>query len=286
MKAKVGDLELQYDTFGDRASKPLLLIMGLGAQMTTWPEGLCEELAARGFFVARFDNRDIGLSTYLDELGPPDFAAPAYTLDDMAADAVGVLDHLGVEKAHVVGASMGGMIAQLVAINHADRVLSLTSIMSNVGGGDSVQPADGSLGAIFAPPPPDREGRIESSVVLRRILAGGNPIDEARERELAAAQIDRAWHPEGTMRQAAAIVSAGSRRDALGRLQVPALVIHGQDDPLVPPENGRRTAGAIPGARLLEFEGMGHNLPPQTWPRIADAIADLAARTEAPQATA
>ena len=281
MKAKVGDLELEYDTFGDRNARPLLLIMGLGAQMTTWPVGLCEELAARDFFVARFDNRDVGLSTYLDELGPANFAVPAYTLDDMAADAVGVLDHLAIDKAHIVGASMGGMIAQLVAINHPERVLSLTSIMSNVGGDDNAQPADEAITAIFAPPPPDREGRIESSLTIRRILAGGNPIDEDRERELAAAQIDRAWHPEGTMRQAAAILSARSRREALGRLRVPALVIHGQDDPLVPLENGRRTAGAIPGARLLEFEGMGHNLPPRTWPLIADAVAELARAAEA-----
>jgi pimeloyl-ACP methyl ester carboxylesterase len=291
MKARAGDVELEYDTFGDRTTgRPLLLIMGLGSQMVAWPVGLCENLVRRGFFVIRFDNRDIGLSSHLDHLGVPDRLAAAlgqfeggYTLDDMAADAVGVLDHLGIDKAHVAGASMGGMIAQLVALNHPERVLTLTSIMSHLGGEDAVAPQAERLGALLALPPEDREGRVAHGLEVRRALAGGNPIDEATEREQAALAVDRSWHPAGTARQLAAIGRAPSRRERLQALAIPTLVVHGVDDPLVPVENGRRTAAAVPGARYLEITEMGHHLPPAVWPRVAGAIAELAAdaRTDA-----
>jgi len=290
MKATVGELELEYDTFGQERDPALLLIMGLATQMTAWPEPFCEALASHGFHVIRFDNRDIGLSTYLDHLPLPsnlDFVTrrvrPAYTLDDMAADAVGLLDALGIGKAHVVGASMGGMIAQLVAINHPDRVLSLTSIMSNLGGRDAVAPSLRVVGRLLLPPPKDRAGRIRRQVQTQRLLAGGNPVDEARLEQLAVMSIDRSYHPAGMRRQLAAAAAAPSRRDRLAKLRLPALVIHGADDPLVPAENGRRTAAAIPGARLLEVEGMGHNMPPKKWPELADAIAETARQAEAAQ---
>src|SRR5579872_4211345 len=274
MKARVRELELEYDTFGRSGDPAVLLIMGLGTQMIAWPAPFCQALADNGFHVVRFDNRDIGLSTHLDHLPQPrniDFIArrvrPAYTLDDMAADAVGLLDVLEIRKAHIVGASMGGMIAQLVVINHQDRVLSLTSIMSAIGGRDHVAPSLKVLGRLLLPAPKTREGRIERHVDTARLLAGGNPVDEARLREFATLSVDRSYHPAGMRRQLAASAAAPSRREALGRLQVPALVIHGMNDPLIPPENGRRTAAAIPGSRLVEISGMGHNLPPQKWPQ-------------------
>jgi pimeloyl-ACP methyl ester carboxylesterase len=290
MKARVGELELEYETFGEASNPALLLIMGLGTQLIAWPEPLCEALAGKGFRVIRYDNRDIGLSTYLDHLPQPrnlDFVTrrvrPAYTLDDMAADAVGLLDALGIGRAHIVGASMGGMIAQLVAINHPDRVLSLTSIMSAVGGKDTAAPSLRVLGRLLLPPPKTRAGRIQRQVDNGRLLAGGHPIDEERLREFAAFSIDRSYHPAGMRRQLAASSAAPSRREALARLRVPALVIHGVDDPLVPLENGRRTAAAIPGARLLEVQGMGHNLPPRNWPQIVDAITEVAQQAESLQ---
>lgn len=290
MKARVGELELEYDTFGRQGDPAVLLIMGLGTQMIAWPEPFCEALASKGFHVIRFDNRDIGHSTHLDHLPLPgnlDFVLrrvkPAYTLDDMAADAVGLLTALGIERAHIVGASMGGMIAQLVAINHRERVLSMTSIMSAVGGKDHVAPSLKVLGRLLLPPPKTRAARIQRQVDTARLLAGGNPVDEDRLGEFAAVSIDRSYHPAGMRRQLAASAAAPSRRARLGRLQVPALVIHGLDDPLVPPENGRRTAAAIPGARLREIPGMGHNLPPQKWPDVINAIVEVAEQAEARQ---
>lgn len=290
MRARVGELELEYDAFGKPSDPAMLLIMGLGTQMIAWPEPFCQALAGKGFHVIRYDNRDIGLSTYLDHLPQPrnlDFVTrrvrPAYTLDDMAADAAGLLDALGIARAHIVGASMGGMIAQLVAINHPERVLSLASIMSAVGGRETVAPSLRVLGRLLLPTPKTREGRIRRQLDTARLLAGGHPIDEERAREFAAAGIDRAYHPAGMRRQLAASATAPSRRAELARLRVPALVIHGVDDPLVPLENGRRTAAAIPGARLLEVEGMGHNLPPSKWPEIVQAIAATAQQAEALQ---
>lgn len=276
MRAAVGDVELEYETLGDPARRPLLLIMGLGSQLITWPDGFCKALVDRGFFVIRFDNRDAGLSTHLDHLPA---VVPGYSLDDMAEDAVGLLDHLGVSKAHVLGASMGGMIAQVLAIRRPERVLSLTSLMSHVGGEDAVQASAEVLAGLFTAPAPDREGRIEQGLRARRILAGGNPIDEAASRALVAREIDRSYHPAGLQRQGVALMNAPSRRQALGALRMPVLVVHGVDDPLVPPENGRRTAAAVPGARLMEIPAMGHNLPEAVWAPIADAVSALADAT-------
>jgi pimeloyl-ACP methyl ester carboxylesterase len=283
-RARVNSLELEYDSFGDPEATPLLLVMGLSYQMIEWDDALCELIASRGFQVTRFDNRDIGLSTKLDELGPPDImgllggtARAPYSLDDMAGDAVGLLDALGVPAAHVVGVSMGGMIAQLMAINHPQRVLSLTSIMSTVGGRHVVlaEPAVGA--ALLAPPGQTREEQVEHSLANRRLIFGtGMPFDEDLARRKAERAVDRCFYPDGAMRQLAAIFAAPDRTAGLGRLTIPTLVIHGENDPLVPPANGRQTAAALPRARLIMIPGMGHALPQQVWPQVVDAIAAVA----------
>ena len=283
-RAHVNGLEIEYESFGDPGATPLLLVMGLSYQMIEWDDALCEMIAGRGFRVTRFDNRDSGLSTKLEKLGPPNLvgvftrtAGPPYTLDDMAGDAVGVLDAIGVNRAHIVGASMGGMIAQLIAINFPDRVLSLTSIMSTVGGPNVVQ-AEPAVGALLLVPPGEtREERVEQSLNSRRIIFGtGMPFDEERARWKAERAVDRSFSPAGSQRQLAAIMAAPDRTAALGRLTIPTLVIHGDNDPLVPPENGRQTAAALPDARLIMIPGMGHALPDQVWPQVVDAIVTVA----------
>lgn len=283
-RATANGIEIEYETFGSPDARPLLLIMGLGAQMLSWDEELCTELAERGFYVIRFDNRDSGLSTWMDGGGRPDIAAalsgdaqPAYQLDDLAADAAGLLDAMGIPAAHIVGASMGGFIAQLVAINHPEEALSLTSIMSGPGGHDAVPPKPEAAPILLVTPPPTRDERIEQAMWIRRILVGpGDPFDEELERTRAARNVDRAYNPYGTGRQLVAILAAQSRTERLHGVGVPTLVIHGVDDVLVPVENGRLVAAAVPGARLIEFDGMGHDLPKRVWPQVEDAIAELA----------
>ncbi len=283
-RLKANGIEIEYETMGDAKAPPMLMIMGLGAQLTTWDEGFCQDLADRGFHVIRYDNRDAGLSTRMEGAGPADIVAaysghpdPAYTLDDLAADAVGVLDALGIAAAHIVGASMGGFIAQLVAINHADRVLSLTSIMSGPGGEDEVPPTPEAAVVLTQAPGPTRAERIALGVVARRVLAGeGNPFDEEEETRRLEQLYDRAYYPLGFGRQLVAILAATSRVPALAGVRVPTLVVHGIDDPLVPLENGRRVASAVPRAQLMELDGMGHNVPKRYWPLVADAIAETA----------
>jgi pimeloyl-ACP methyl ester carboxylesterase len=284
-------LRIAYDEFGERSARPLLLIMGLGGQMVLWREEFCEALAGRGHRVIRFDNRDVGESSWLDELGVPDVmavfgavamrqpvAAP-YLIRDMAADADGLLVALGIDAAHVVGASMGGMIAQALAIDFPSRVRSLTSIMSSTGNPDLPPPAPSALSALLAPPPTDRAESIERGVaVFRTIGSPGFPFDEAEVRELAARSYDRGFNPSGVVRQLVAILASGSRHEALRALSIPALVIHGRDDPLVPLAAGEDTAAAIPGAELLVVDGMGHDLPRPLWPRVIDAITRLTTR--------
>jgi pimeloyl-ACP methyl ester carboxylesterase len=279
-------IQIEYDTFGDSSAPPLLLIMGLGAQMILWDEEFCEQLAAKGHYVIRFDNRDIGLSTKIDEAGVPNVMEAmsvimgggkfdsAYTLDDMSDDAVGLLDALGIDRAHVCGASMGGMIAQTVAIKHPDRVSSLTSIMSSTGARDLPQAEPDAMAMLLTPAPTEREASIEHSInVWRTIGSTGFPIDEERVRDRMARSFDRCFHPEGMARQLVAILAHGDRTSALGSVTAPTLVIHGVADPLVPLECGRATAKAVPGANLLEIEGMGHDMPVGAWPQIVDAIA-------------
>jgi pimeloyl-ACP methyl ester carboxylesterase len=282
-------VEIEYESLGDPSGVPMLLIMGLGAQLITWDDGFCQELVKRGFRVIRYDNRDSGLSTKMDAAGPADIMAayageakPAYSLDDLADDAVGVLDALHIPAAHIVGASMGGFIAQLVAINHPNRTLSLTSIMSGPGGVDAVPPTPEASVFLVRAPGPTREEVIALGIESRRLLGGiDNPFDAEDERRKIERAYDRSYYPAGFGRQLVAILAAKTRVPALANVRVPTLVVHGLDDPLVPPENGRRVAAAVPGARLIELEHMGHNLPPEYWPLVADAIAETAARAVA-----
>jgi pimeloyl-ACP methyl ester carboxylesterase len=285
-RARANGIEIEYEFFGDTGADPLLLIMGLGGQMTMWEEGFCRGLAERGYRVIRYDNRDVGLSTRFDHAGLPDIPAlmaaqasgqtaeVAYTMDDMADDAAGLLDVLEIDRAHVVGASMGGMIAQTVAIRHPARVRSLVSIMSSTGNPE-LPPAKPEVMAQFmAPVPTDREGSIERSVQMRLLIGSpGFPTDEATARERAGRAYDRAFTPDGTARQMAAIMTHGNRKPDLASVTAPTLVIHGAADPLVPPAGGHDTADAIPGAELLMIEGMGHDLPEALWGRLTDAIA-------------
>src|SRR5437660_6777190 len=267
-RATCNGIELEYETFGDPSGAPLLLIAGLGSQMISWNDQFCELLAGRGFQVIRFDNRDAGLSTWMDA---------AYTLNDMAADAAGLLDAIGIPAAHVVGASMGGFIAQLVALNHPDRVLTLTSIMSGPNGDDQVQPTTEGSGVLMAPAPDTREERIAIGVWARQALLGpADLFDEPHERARVTRAVDRAYHPAGFGRQLGAVLGARGRLERLGAVGVPTLVIHGDADILVPVENGRRVAAAVPGARLIESEGMGHDVPRRVWSQVTDAIASLA----------
>jgi pimeloyl-ACP methyl ester carboxylesterase len=285
-RCTVGDVELCYEQFGHDQDPVALLIMGLGTQMLAWREEFCERLAARGLRVVRFDNRDNGRSTILRHIPPPTARqlitrelTPGYTLEDMADDAVGLLDHLGAGPAHLVGASMGGMIAQTIAIRHPDRVASLTSIMSTTGARNVGQPALRLYPILLRRAPREREAYIEFvSRMATAIGSPGFPHDDDEVRAVAARAHDRGIHPAGTGRQLAAIIAASDRTPDLRRLDVPALVIHGLADRLVRPTGGRATAAAIPGARLEEIRGMGHDLPQAVWPQVVDGIARLAER--------
>jgi pimeloyl-ACP methyl ester carboxylesterase len=288
----VGPVEIAYETFGDQSDPPLLLVMGLASQMLLWHEDLCRALVARGFFVVRFDNRDIGLSTHLHDAPPPDVMAAlmgdtssaSYTLEDLADDTVGLLDGLGLTRpVHVVGASMGGMIAQTLAIRHPERVASLTSIMSTPGPAIGA-PTQEAVAVLLAPPATSREEAVQRSLTAYRVIGSpGYPLDEEWLSGVAGAAYDRAYDPVGVARQLVAIQASGDRTPALRELDVPTLVVHGEDDPLVQVEGGRATAAAVPGAELLVVPGMGHNLPRQLWPQLVDAIAALADRAEEPE---
>jgi pimeloyl-ACP methyl ester carboxylesterase len=286
---RVGDIEICYETFGDRGDPAMLLIMGLGTQMVAYHDDFCAELAGRGFFVIRHDNRDIGRSTHLDGAPTPSLLqlakrdrSAAYTLADMAHDSVGVLDCLGIEQAHIVGTSMGGMIAQTIAIRHPERTLSLVSIMSNTGGFWNGQPALTMYAVLLRPSPPDRDGFIQHAVeMFTKIGGSGYEPDVEDLRHIATRSFDRGHDAQGSQRQLAAIVADRDRSSQLRKLDVPATVIHGADDKLVRPSGGRATAKAIPGARLVMIAGMGHGLPRGAWPTIIGAIADTADRAGA-----
>jgi pimeloyl-ACP methyl ester carboxylesterase len=288
--AKVGDLEICFETFGDPGDPALLLIMGLGTQMIAWPEPFCERLAGRGFFVIRHDNRDAGRSTHFRDRRPPtlrqlmvrDRSAAAYSLADMAGDSVGVLDHLGIERAHIAGASMGGMIAQTLAARFPERVLSLASIMSNTGHRWKGMPGLRVYPIFIRRPAPGREGAIESTLSAFRLIGSpGFPFEEAELRRLADRSFERGHDPAGSSRQLAAILAAGDRTPELRRIAAPTVVIHGTRDRMVRPSGGRETAKAVPGAQLVEIDGMGHDLPPGAWDRIVDAIVANAQRADA-----
>ncbi|MHA1687965.1 MAG: alpha/beta fold hydrolase [Promethearchaeota archaeon] len=290
-KIKANNIEIEYDTFGDPSNEPLLLIMGLGTQMVAWEPEFCQKLVNKGFYVIRFDNRDVGLSTKFEEAGVPNIMqliltaqrgekieAP-YTLDDMADDAAGLLKALGFEKAHVCGASMGAMITQVLAIRHPEKVLSITSIMGSTGNPELPHARPEAMQVLLKPAPTDRDAYIEDSIRRRRILYGsGFPFDEEKARKLAELSYDRCFNPQGIMRQMAAILAAGNRKSMLSRIKCPTLVIHGGDDPLVPVEGGKDTAESIEEAELLIIEGMGHSLPVECWDQIVEAIAKNAAK--------
>jgi pimeloyl-ACP methyl ester carboxylesterase len=294
---KVGEVELCYEPFGDPDRPAVLLVMGLGTQMIGWHADFCAELAGRGFFVIRYDNRDVGRSTRFSDVPPPkpvEIATrrprrPAYTLSDMANDGIGLLDHLEIEQAHVVGASMGGMIAQTMAASHRERVLSLVSIMSSTGSRWSGQPAPRILPVFLQRPARTKEEYVERIVRLFGLI--GSPAYERGDdelRELAEVGWERGVDPAGFGRQLAAILASGHRAADLRRIEAPTLVVHGKADRLVRPSGGRATAKAIPDARLELIEGMGHDLPRGVWPRILDGIETTAARARQrqPQAAA
>jgi pimeloyl-ACP methyl ester carboxylesterase len=280
-------ISLYYETVGSPADPPLLLVMGYGSQMIAWPRGFSELLAAGGRFVIEFDNRDSGLSSKLDgqtvdteaviaaagagDLDRARELAP-YTLSEMADDCVAVLDALEIDRAHMLGASMGGMIAQQLAIERPERLLSLVSKMSTTGEAEYGSPAPEALAALLTPSPTERQAYIEASSAKAMIWASKRYGDRARAEALAAASYDRCFCPEGAARQFAAILATGPRADGLRELTLPTLVIHGLDDTLITPSGGERTAELVPGARLLLVEDMGHDRPEPLWPLLTEAI--------------
>jgi pimeloyl-ACP methyl ester carboxylesterase len=289
-RAHGNGVELEYETVGDPAGRPLLLVQGLGAQLISVEDGLCQELASRGFLVIRYDNRDAGLSTWFDDARPVNLAAVwggdhstlAYTLEDMADDAVAVLDAAGAEAAHVAGISLGGMIAQLLATRYPARVRSLASIMSTTGDRAVGQPTAEAASVLMSSMPGDRERYIDQAVANTRAISSGTayPFDEDAVRRGAARGFDRAYHPKGTGRQFAAILAAGDRAAALGQIRVPTVVVHGEQDQIIGLSGGEATAAAIPGAHLLRVPGLGHELPPGFWPVLADALVEVADRAD------
>ena len=299
-QVKANGIEIEYESFGPADRDAVLLIMGFSAQLTMWPTELCEELVSRGYRVIRFDNRDVGLSAKLEAKGIPDMEklfgalmtgaaveAP-YSLDDMAADAAGLLDALKIERAHIVGASMGGMIAQLVAANHPEKTLSLTSIMSNTGNPDLPQGSPEARGALLAPAPApdDIEAIIARGINTWKVIGSpGYPTDDQQLRQWVMRDAKRSYYPQGVTRQFAAIVANGDRRPKLKNIKVPTVVLHGADDPLVPVAGGKDTADNIPGAELRVIPGMGHDFPLGLVPVFADAI-EAAARRAAGAARA
>jgi pimeloyl-ACP methyl ester carboxylesterase len=282
-------LDIAYERFGEPQLPPVLLLMGLGTQMIGWPDGFCDALVARRLHVIRSDNRDIGLSSHLSDAPAPDLPAifrgdtssASYTLSDMAADTVGLLDVLGLKSAHLVGGSMGGMIAQTVAIEHPGRVRSLTSIMSTTGDPSVGQSTQQAMAALLSPPATTRDEAIERTLSILRVIGSpGFELDEADVRWRTGLAFDRAHDPVGVSRQFAAIAASGDRTAALGSVSVPTLVLHGAGDPLVNVSGGRATARAIPGAELAVLDGMGHHLSRELWAEIARQIGELVARAE------
>ncbi len=285
-------IDIEYEEFGPKTGAPILLIMGLGAQLTRWPLEFIAMLTSREYRVIRYDNRDVGLSQKFDSAGPADLlkmttemaqgkkASTAYTLEDMANDAVRLLDALRIDKAHIVGASLGGAIGQLVAANHPGKTLSFTSIMSSTGNSALPLAKPEAMAVLLnRPPAGDVEATIEAAVKASKTIGSpGYPTDEKEIRRRAAEDLKRSNYPAGFSRQAAAALANGDRRAALKRIKAPTVVIHGADDPLVPIEGGRDTAANIEGAEMIEIPGMGHDLPAALYSRIVDAIESVAKR--------
>jgi len=281
-------IRIEYDTFGDRSGRPLLMVMGLGAQMIHWRAEFCEQLADAGHYVVRFDNRDVGLSSKFEAAGLPDMAAimgqmaagqpisAPYSLDDMADDAFGLLDALDIPSAHICGASMGGMIVQAMAIRAPRRVSSLTSIMSSTGNRELPPAKPEAMAALMSPAGTNRSEMLARSITVSKVIGSpGYPADPAEVETRALEAYERSFYPVGVARQMVAVASHGNRKSALQQLDIPALVIHGQADPLVPVEGGIDTHEALRGSQLMLIEGMGHDLPRQVWPRIVTGITRL-----------
>jgi pimeloyl-ACP methyl ester carboxylesterase len=281
-QANVNGIEIEYVTEGDPSDPALLLVMGLGAQLTTWPQGFVDGLRERGFFVILYDNRDSGLSTKFE--GLPDIAAlftgtdlssTTYRIEDMADDGAALLAALGIARAHVVGASMGGMITQALVINHPELFLSASSIMSTTGDRTVGAPTGEAMTALLRPVATSRDEAIQASVEGSLVIGSpGYPTDEGILRERAAAAYDRSYCPDGTARQLGAILGSPDRTEGLHGVRMPFLVVHGEADPLVTLSGGEATAAAVPGSKLLTFPGMGHDLPEPLWGAITDAIVD------------
>jgi pimeloyl-ACP methyl ester carboxylesterase len=286
--APANGIELCYQEMGDADGEPLILVMGLATQMLAWDDGFCGLLVERGFRVIRFDNRDIGRSTKIRSAGVPrrvDMmvgrrASAPYLLSDMAADTIGLMDHLGIDSAHVAGASMGGMIVQTMAIEHPERVRSMVSIMSNTGSRWTGMPSRKAMAVLLGRPPRGRQAAIDRAVKTFGVIGSpGYPLDEERLRDVAGRSYDRGHSAAGVLRQLHAITASGDRTQALHGVRVPTTVIHGNRDVLIRPAGGRATARAIPNARLKLVDGMGHDLPRQLWPVFAEEIADTASRS-------
>jgi len=276
-RAHNADVEIEWQSFGDDRPETILLVNGLGSQMTRWPEAFCEKLVAKGYRAIRFDNRDTGLSSWPER---------TYTLKDMADDAVAVLDAAGVRKAHIAGVSMGGMIVQRMALDHPDRVLSMTSIMSTTGAADAFKSTP-EASAVLNLPPPDPKADFEAFVANRManavtIGSPKYPWTDEENRARVIAEYTRAFNPPGVARQMAAVRADGDRTAALGGLKIPVVVLHGADDPLLMKVGGEATAAAIPGAELRIIPGMGHDLPPGLYDIFVDAIATAASRASRP----
>ena len=287
--ARANGIEIAYETYGKSSNPAMLLIMGLGHQMMFWDEEFCVQLASRGYFVIRYDNRDCGLSSWLTDAGTPDIPAmkalmanrknarSPYSLLDMANDAKGLLDAVDIETAHIVGRSMGAMIGQMMAIHHPNRIKTLTSIMSSTSDPKLPPPNPDVLSVLLEPEPSDKKGFIDHSVRVMNTLSGSKyRIDERRVRKWALDSYQRGLNPNGAARQFAAILATGSRKEALKSVAVPTLVIHGDADPLVPVECGIDTANIIPGAKLLIIKDLGHTLVPQVYPQVIEAISSHA----------
>ena len=273
--ARNGDCEIFHESFGDPSAPTLLMVNGLGSQCINYRDEWCAMFVDRGFHVVRFDNRDIGLSTSY-ESAPTDATGAAYRLTDMAGDAIAVLDAYGVEQAHVMGLSMGGMIVQTLAIEHPERLLSMTSVMSSTGEPEYGRPTPEAWAHLTRPPATDRESYVEGHVAGLRIWGSPEFADDERWRADAERAFDRSFRPTGTRRQFLGVQASGSRADALRAVTTPTLVLHGDRDTLIDISGGRRTAELVPGARFVAIEGMGHDYPPQLWQRWVDLIGDFA----------
>jgi pimeloyl-ACP methyl ester carboxylesterase len=286
-QAIANGIQIAYETFGNPQDRPLLLIIGLGGQLIQWDDNLCMDLASRGHYVIRYDNRDAGLSTKFNQASVTDIMEALgkifngdksnvpYMIEDMADDGAGLLTALGIPAAHICGMSMGGMIAQTIALRHPSQVLSLTSIYSNTGNPELPPPPKPEvMAALIAPPPAERAAYVEHMLGVFKLLAGrAYPPDEGWTRRIMAASFDRCFYPQGMGRQLMAVLTQNNRKAALASVKVPVLVIHGTDDPLVPMEGGKETAAVVPGAKLILIEGMGHDLPHGgAWPQIVEAI--------------